>query len=77
MFCCEDKGEGKGRGTGSYGIFKKRRRGGAKSCENGLGRDNEIYFGRRITTNFMVGLGRRNKEFNEFLWSARDWGEAL
>lgn len=35
------------------------------------------YIWRRITTNFMVGLGRRNKEFNEFLWGARDWGEAL
>ena len=44
------------------------RRGGAKSCKNGLGRDNEKYFGRRITTNFMVRLGRRNKELNEFLW---------
>lgn len=63
-FFCEDEGEGKSRGTGSYGIFKKMRQGGAKSCKNGLGRDNEIYFGRRITTNFMVGLGRRNKEFN-------------
>ena len=34
------------------------------------------YIWRRITTNFMVGLGRRNKELNEF-WAARDWGEAL
>ena len=40
------------------------RRGVAKSCKNGLGRDNEIYFGRRITTNFRVGLGRRNNELN-------------
>ena len=50
------------------------RRGGAKSCKIGLGRDNEIYFGRFITTNFRVGLGRRNKELNEFPWGARDWG---
>lgn len=42
-FCNEDKGEGKGRRTGSNGIFKKIRRGGAKSCKNGLGRDNKIY----------------------------------
>ena len=32
------------------------------------------YIWRRITTYFMVGLGRRNKELNEFLWGARDWG---
>ena len=44
-FFCEDEGEGKGRRTGSYGIFKKMRRGGAKSCKNGLGRDNEMYLG--------------------------------
>lgn len=43
------------------------RRGVAKSCKNGLGRDNEIYFGGRITTNFRVGLGRRNNELNGFL----------
>ena len=32
------------------------------------------YIWRRITTYFMVGLGRRNKELNEFPWGARDWG---
>lgn len=36
-----------------------------------------MYFGRRITTNFRVGLGRRNKEFNELtnFLAAMDWGE--
>ena len=76
-FAVRMKEREKSRGTGSYGIFKIMRRGGAKSCKNGLGRDNEIYFGRRITTNFRVGLGRRNKELNGFLGGARDWGEAL
>ena len=52
---------------GSNGIFKKMRRGGAKSCKKGLGRDNEIYFGRRITTNYIDGLRRRNNELNGFL----------
>ena len=42
-FAVRMKEREKSRGTGSYGIFKKMRRGGAKSCENGLGRDNKIH----------------------------------
>ena len=44
-FAVRMKEREKSRGTGSYGIFKKMRRGGAKSCKNGLGRDNEMYLG--------------------------------
>ena len=69
MVCCEDKGEGKGRGTGSYGIFKKMRRGDAKSCKNGLGRDNEMYLGaslQRILWLDSDGV-TRNLTYNEFL----------